>query len=372
MADHGGNGTFRLSGSEVLTVDELSGWLNTLQQQLSCKVIVVYDACESGSFLSKLQGSGRIIIASTLPGEQAKFLGQGTLSFSSFFWTHILNGLSIEEAFASSSLEINFAFANQSPQMAGDAQDVYIGNRGSHTAADAPQIGEVSPPQELSDGTTATLSADSVTDPDGIARVWAVIWPPDYTPGNPDQPVTDLDLPSIDLKPVICDPTATGCLYNPQTGEGKYEISYTQFDQEGTYYIALYAMDRKGNTSLPKLTTVSRNYHVTRKAIIVAGETGPDLSRDTINTSAALAYNALTAQLYGYEDIYLMSPTSVPDIGGNPPPTPVLPSLLYFEDYLKNLATTDGQLDLVVYLVGAGTSASFQMMGTTTLTGNRA
>ncbi|RLC07752.1 MAG: hypothetical protein DRI57_25350 [Deltaproteobacteria bacterium] len=41
------------------------------------------------------------------PEEEAHFVSQGAISFSSYFWTHIFNGLNIKNAFqrAKSSME---------------------------------------------------------------------------------------------------------------------------------------------------------------------------------------------------------------------------------------------------------------------------
>ncbi|MBW1824929.1 MAG: caspase family protein, partial [Deltaproteobacteria bacterium] len=195
LADHGGEDKFRLNENETLSAAELSSWLNDdeLQNQLSDKMLVVYDACESGSFIDDLIADDRIIITSTLPGERAKFLSQGTISFSSFFWTHIFNGLSIEESYLLAKQVINFAFDNQNPQLSGHAENIYIGNAAGQMIGGSPEIESVSPPQDIGeDENSATLYADGVTDleGDGIARVWAVIWRPDLKLGATDIPLT--------------------------------------------------------------------------------------------------------------------------------------------------------------------------------------
>ncbi len=41
LVDHGGNGSFRMSGNETLTAAQLSAWLDTLQNSITGKVIVV-------------------------------------------------------------------------------------------------------------------------------------------------------------------------------------------------------------------------------------------------------------------------------------------------------------------------------------------
>ena len=88
LVDHGGNNTFRMSGTETFSAVDLDGWLDTLQETVSGKVTVIYDACESGTFLSSLtppSGKERIVVASTSPGESAKFVTQGSISFFQLF-----------------------------------------------------------------------------------------------------------------------------------------------------------------------------------------------------------------------------------------------------------------------------------------------
>ena len=78
-------------------------------------------------------------------------------------------------------------------------------------------------------------------------------------------------------------------------------------------------MDRNNNTSLPQLTTVSRNYNVTRRAIIIAGGSSASVTRSMIETNAGIAYDALKSQLYTDDDIYFMSVTTFrPEVDGAP------------------------------------------------------
>ena len=79
----------------------------------------------------------------------------------------------------------------------------------------------------------------NVTSTKKIKSVWAVITPPGYHPGSPSGAITDL--PTVTLK------KSTG---------GKYQAGYSGFTTKGTYRISVYAMDRNGDLSLPKTTTV--------------------------------------------------------------------------------------------------------------------
>ncbi len=146
-ADEGGSGIFRLSASETLTASTLA----TMLAAFPGRVIVVIDACQSGSFMSALQGANRIIITSAGPGEQAKFINQGTISFSNFFWTAVFNGSSIRQSFDTASAAVN-VLANQTPDLRYpldiNPEHVYIGNGVAGMAGEAPEIGSIatSPP----------------------------------------------------------------------------------------------------------------------------------------------------------------------------------------------------------------------------------
>ena len=355
LTDHGGTGTFRMSGTETLSATDLDTWLNTLQATMPGKVIVVYDACESGSFLPMLtppSGKERIVMTSTSSDETAKFVTQGSISFSSYFWTHIFNGVNIMDAFDLTNEALGISFNDQHPLVDADGNgvgnetkdyalinNIYIGN-GTEIYGDAPVIGSVSEDQTITDATSALLSAFEVTDDDGIARVWAVIRPPDYGQGASDNPVTEL--PSVDLMPI---------------GGDQYEGTYTGFNIKGTYQIAIYAMDRIGNTSIPELTTVSIENPLSRKAVIAIGSSQTDTFWPVVKESASVAYKALTYQGYTDDDIYFMSPV-VFSTGHD------ASSTLSNLQHAINTWCMDNTQDVVLYMVGNGDEETFQINDT--------
>ncbi len=358
LVDHGGTDSFRMSGNETLSAVQLSSWLNTLQNSITGKVIVIYDACESGSFVDDLKpplGKQRIVISSASPGESAYFVTQGSVSFSNYFWTHIFNGVNIKDAFELTRSAMGYTTAYQHPLLdangngtANEAEDLtlvqnaYIGS-GTVIFGSAPVIGSVSADPIINNPSSALLYADNVTDADGIARVWAVIRPPDYNQGGSDNPVQDL--PSIDLMPV---------------GNDRYEATYNAFNISGTYQIAIYARDRIGNTSIPKITTVSVTNPLRRKAIIVAGGSQADTLWPAIERGAKLAYDALRFQGYKDDDIYFMSPVA---FSSGYDVTSTLSNLQYA---VMNWASDNTQ-DVALYMIGRGNSGVFSISASETL-----
>ncbi|MDB4442486.1 6-bladed beta-propeller [bacterium] len=352
LVDHGGDNIFRTSGSETLSASELDSWLDELQSATSAKVVVVYDGCESGSFLSSLTpppGKERVVITSTSPGESAYFVTQGSVSFSNFFWTHVFTGINVKDAFELTRQAIGYAIGFQNPLLDANGngisnegadftlmQDTYIGN-GTQINSSAPEIRTISPAQAISDVSSALLFADNVTDNSDIARVWAVIRPPDYSQGSTDNPVQDL--PFIDLLPV---------------GGDRYEGTFDGFNIEGTYHIAIYARDKIGNTAIPKLTTVSVENPLTRKAVILVGGPANGPLWAALENSATLAYEALKFQGYTDADIYFMSPETF-SAGVD-----AQPSLNNLTNALNTWAPPNTQ-DVVLYLIGDGGAGTFQI-----------
>jgi len=358
LVDHGGNGAFRMSATETLSSAALNGWLYTLQEGITGKVIVVYDACDSGSFLSTLgAASNRIVMTSTSPGEVAHFVTSGTVSFSNFFWTQVFNGVTVGEAFTAASEALTQAYEYQRPLLddTGDgvgnngdgavAEATYIGN-GTPQNWSGPTIGAVSEDQAINGTASATLWADPVTDPEDVAHVWAVMRPPDYAETSSGNPVTGL--PSVDLQPM---------------GGDRYEVTYNSFTTAGTYTILIYARDRQGNTSLPKLTHVMVTNPLTRKALLVAGGTVESALWPAIEQTAQLSYDTLKSQGYSDDQIYYLSQSTTPGVDG-------LGMLSNISWAITTWAASQTQ-DLTVYLVGPGSDGAFQVNATETLTGSQ-
>ena len=197
-----GKDVFLMNETEILSASQLNTWLDIVQETISGKVILIYDACNSGSFLSSLtfpgQG-GRILITSAHPGQQAHFLNQGMISFSDYFWTHTFNGRDIHDSFYLTKEAIHEAVGTQTPLLSGNVpvSGVYIGN-GTQIHWQNPVIKTAFYNPE-----TNLLRAEA-EDEDGIARVWAVIIPRDYNQKLSDNPV--IDLPPVDLMPVADNP----------------------------------------------------------------------------------------------------------------------------------------------------------------------
>ena len=256
LVGHGGDGAFRMGENELLNASDLDRWLDDLQKTLPGFVVVLYDACYSGSFVPALTpdaGKQRVVMSSASSDEEAVFQADGQLSFGYQFFSFLFGGGSFYGSFVQGKKSIEGTLGGrQNPQLDGNANG--IGNEKSDqeaarsikvgdenkTANDIPVIGGISPAKVLSEGETgAVIYVDGVLDANGIGEVFAVIRPP--AGGTPGEPV--MDLPTVIFSSL---------------GDGRYEGSYHDFTAPGSYNIAVFARDSKGALSLPRQTSVTK------------------------------------------------------------------------------------------------------------------
>ena len=351
LIDHGGKYAFRMNRHENLSVEMLDEYLDKLQERQPVQVTIIYDACQSGSFMSALKPTidqKRIIITSTSLEQSAYFLMRGSISFSTSFWTEIYYGNDIFNAFHQASLSLKQANIIQHPCIDDNGDGLYTDADGafasqiqigkSHvTYGDPPLILHVSASQILPQGTnSATIAAYSITDTDGIARVFAYIQPPHFKAETLDNPVQGF--PSIELFPI--DNTI-------------YEGHYNHFNSEGTYQVMIYALDRFGNLSMPKITTVTVQETMLKKAMIISGSPGITIHQEAIDYNTDLAYQALLIQGYSDDSIYSMASHH-----GNMVDNYATRENI--ENAIKNWASENAS-DLVLYLTGNGHTHFFDV-----------
>ncbi|MGE0083822.1 MAG: DUF1566 domain-containing protein [Desulfococcaceae bacterium] len=255
MTGPGGDGSFQFGSNaapEILTAETLDSWLDTLQSAASCKVIVIYDACQSGSFLSPLAGENRILITSADSDERAWFLDDGELSFSFRLFDSLFHNADLIESFKTAK---NNTGSVQMPLIDWDGdgmpdtlsagrsepETVIIG-RGRAEDTAPPEIGTASAnPEILVSQTSSVLSASGITADNGLSRVWARIIPPAENYVSSSAPV--IVLPTVKLL---------------DQNDGTYQNTYEEFTQQGFYNIFVYANDLKDFQSLPVILTVNQ------------------------------------------------------------------------------------------------------------------
>lgn len=252
MIDHGGTGTFLINKDEYVLASDLDTWLDSLQTKMPGHVVFMYDACYSGSFIKEMTpepGKLRITITSASADESALFLSEGSLSFSFQFWSYIYYGFPIREAFYfGQDMMIRYrnalidANGNGIPLEKEDiilASNILIG-RDFLIASDPPRIRSISSAQCLDGGTSAVISAGDIFTGHSIDRVWGFVIPPNIDDLSEEEKAVGLD----------------EILFQDTDGDGKYSVTYTDFNIDGLYRIVIYAVDRQGYYSKPVETYV--------------------------------------------------------------------------------------------------------------------
>jgi hypothetical protein len=247
MVDHGDTDTFNMNPTEILHAkNHLSPWLKGVQENIPGPLIMVYDACRSGSFINSLElipGKKRILITSSQHNQDA--IALQAVSFSSLFWTEIIQGHNILVAFDTVYHYFDRSNYKQKPQLDADG-DRITNERKDYELASLVSIGQEIPswnappylegyPNETTEinSDSAKIYVNKVVDASGIGRVWAVIVPPDYKMSDKGELITDL--PTVEL---------THC------GGDAYEGEYSGFNLPGKYTISLYAMDAREDMPL--------------------------------------------------------------------------------------------------------------------------
>jgi len=289
LVGHGAPDVFTINSLETLTAAELDAQLDALQSGRNLKVVVVLDFWNSGSFLNDLippPGEKRVVVASCSASEWSLNEYWGMLSFSQFFLNYVFNGWNVNESFRWARVAVRAltAFA-QNPLLDDDADGdsdkwdgavarvTWIG-AAFVTGADLPLIGDWPTTITLLDRqSTATLWTANVTDPDGIAQVWAIVTPPHFDPAHD---------------------TATTVALAYSAATARYEATVGPLAERGTYQVTYYARDRQGDISLPRL------------GALVALSCAPDLYDRFYNDDTTATLNFISpsggAQIHNLHD----------------------------------------------------------------------
>jgi len=275
LTDHGTDGAFRLNDDETLSATFLDALLDALQDGSDIRVIVILDACRSGSFMSKLTppaGAERYVVASTGADQSAYFADGGETSFSYFFWEAVYYTGKLYQAFSTGERNIGQLFQYPLIDVDGDGaadpitsalfnDDIIIG-RGIVTASDPLKINQTCGSLNVGCDNTATFWVEDLVYTDGLSGVWAQVVPPALDTFDPGEPVQNLHRVRL----------------TDTDGDGRYEGGYSDFRQDGNYAVLFFLVNKRGRQSLPSRISVFRSCGVTP-------ETG-DLDGDELVTLA--------------------------------------------------------------------------------------
>jgi hypothetical protein len=253
--DHGGEGKLQLSPTVNLPAEELKALLDDYQNATGSQMIVVIEACHSGSLIPILSAPNRAVITSAKADEKAYFFEKK--GFSRFFTDYLLKGASFYESFTLASRDqdklrgknLNFQTAGgmgitaQTPQL-DDNQDgtftttdgdwlkqVYVISQ--FATADATlTVDNQTPSTTLTVGQTITLQAKATLTQGTVRRVWAVIRPPAMASVLDTNGTPILAFPRLNLGSSADNPEMWQAAWNEAVYNGNYVITFYAEDNE--------------------------------------------------------------------------------------------------------------------------------------------
>jgi len=259
MMDHGGQDIFYLDKlrGEWITPVELDSWLDQLEAlRPTLTINVIYEACESGSFVSGTQSiskPGRVVISSTDDENLAWASDDGAI-FSDHFIDSLRRGESLYTSYQNASIAAQIAHPNQQAWIDGDgdgngtddASQTVAAQRGFNFAGTFPdeiwppfiaEVQEITPDEEG----RAVLRAQVRDDVD-VNSVWAVIYPPTYKAPSESEELVQEVLPTA----VLLD-----------QGNDWYGARFDGFREKGTYRVVFFADDNQNTNARPVSVTVN-------------------------------------------------------------------------------------------------------------------
>lgn len=249
LVDHGAIDKFQILPYDILKADEFDSMLDNFQSLTNRQVVVVIEACHSGSFIDDLEDENRIVLTST--DDQLAFLNQsGSLSYSAFLLQGVFRGLSMTAAHENSKAllsELGRPYTNMRPQVTPSTIDPVVG--GDVFIADfVPEISSYLPSGNVNHAANTALGLQiAFSDHDEKMKVWAVITPPDFTPpttSSADFATPQVFLPKVDL-------TLT------DSASHTYQGSYQNLSFRGTYLVQFFAQMPNGEVLVSNTASVN-------------------------------------------------------------------------------------------------------------------
>jgi len=247
FAGHGYTGEIDINGNAAdnVAISELDDWIDSTVLALHTPLIMLFEACFSGSFIPTLADSNRVIISACRADQFADYLdGQ---CFSTRFWEEIWYGNSVADAFTIASSWSHVFLNEQEPQIDADgdgianevedfaaADTIYIGGVYQHGAV-LPEIVEAPEFINTMDGELEV----SIRFNRSMDNTWCVLYPVDYT-GTPEIE----ELPRINLS------RGDNFIYS-----GTFE-SLAPFSSEQDLEVIIYGVADLYNTIVPHIIPV--------------------------------------------------------------------------------------------------------------------
>ncbi|MCP4695553.1 MAG: hypothetical protein GY862_01705 [Gammaproteobacteria bacterium] len=233
--------------NELLSGEALAGMLNDYQQATGNSVIVILEACHTGSLIEKLSAPNRIIVTAA-DDKLAYYDNLGFISFSKFYFDNLRRGEDFLSAFELTNNELatyGNPFNKQTPQIDDDGDGVANSSNDGNQAGRyclnscyGALSGEITL-EVITQNTELTLDEHlplrvraGITEGEVIS-VWALVITPQTADERNEQGFSLQESPKISL---TRDPLETGV----------WAGDFSGFNQAGDYTVTFMAQDDEG------------------------------------------------------------------------------------------------------------------------------
>jgi len=248
LIDHGGTDKFQLSQLTNMGALKFNEILDDYQNTTGNQIVLIIDACHSGSLLKKLMGKSRAVISSS-DHRVAYFDRLEKQGFSRFLANGLLRGMSFFEAFEYASQEQTDMLGgmfSQAPQFEDNQDGKWLRRlfiNGSFVAGDLTlAVKGLTTSTTLPAGQALSLQAQVSLAEGQVTRVWAVLRPPKVNVVMDRHGTPILPFPHLRLFPT--------------DDEGIWETTWRDAVYNGDYKITFYAQDNQGNVASSENTLV--------------------------------------------------------------------------------------------------------------------
>ncbi len=315
LVDHGAEDSnqklyFKLSNTTTLEATQLRGFLDEYTAATSSSMVVVIDACWSGSLMEELSPSAnRAIISSTTGSGKAYFYPPARQGFSRFLADSLSEGKSFKEAFEFASMQQTkilprIAESSKQPIEQLGQEPKFSDGSGNNdwlqtlfVNGNFPRANPVSIKELVSSGSTNLaagqkhlLKAQVNVTQGYLQHVWAILKPPHINLVLDKHGTPILDLPFLTLLPTV--------------DAGIWETTWREATYNGDYELIFYAEDNQKNraSSSPVIVTVTGG-------IDLPSETNMEVTlipqKDTYEVQERLTVQLAEQLNWGY-DLYVM------------------------------------------------------------------
>jgi hypothetical protein len=274
LNDHGGPGIIKIGAGEYLDSEIFDGWLDQLQDVTSCQVVVIAEACRSGTFIEPLspgEDQKRILISSSNKGV-SRYEDKGMKSFSKLLFEYISQGADLKSSYeyVCDQMKKHFRFFKfQTPVLIDGHEENFAAQfKICTTKGDSfPEITDSTSDTTIDKGLLSFYVKAS--DLEGSIVVWATVIKPDFFI---PKITIDFETPIIESERIELIQTD-----EQNTYQGEYD-----FQCNGSYLLTFYAKDDIENIASKEIQITVQN------GIDCLADLNNDLNIDLMDAITAL------------------------------------------------------------------------------------